>query len=255
MKLFRSLGLKKHRNQLLAVLFWLLVWEVLVLSVDNELLLPSPASVLLTLLDLIQTLDFWQTILYSSLRIIFGCLLAISTGLVFAIGAYRFLWVKDLLALPVKIMETIPVACFIIIALIWLHPQNLSILVAYMMVLPIIYSNVLQGLKSRDEKLLQMARVFGVSTWKKIKAIYAPAVRPFFLSAVTVGISFGWKAGIATEIIANSNHSIGERLYEAKLYWMTKEQLAWAVVIILISIFYEKTARMIMRLLQPQSET
>ncbi len=246
--------IKRYVIIMLTIFFWLIVWELITLSVDNELLLPSPAAVLITLFGLVQTFDFWQTILYSSLRILYGCALAIISGAAFAVVAYRLLWVKELLALPIKIMETIPVACFIIIALLWLHPQNLSVLVAYMMVLPMIYSNVLQGLKATDEKLLQMAQVFRIGIWKKIKAIYIPSVKPFFLSAVSVGIGFGWKAGIATEIIANSNHSIGERLYEAKLYWMTREQLAWAIVIILISIFYEKAAMLILRLLHSGSE-
>ncbi len=239
-------------RKLLAVVFWLIVWELFSLSIHEEILLPSPVAVFTTLFGLLQTLDFWQTIVYSSLRILLGCVLAVVTGTVFAAAAHRLLWIRELLVLPIKIMETIPVACFIIIALLWLHPRNLSILVAYMMVLPMIYSSVLQGLRSTDEKLLQMAFVFRLTVWKKVKAIYIPAVKPFFLNAVSVGIGFGWKAGIATEVIANSNQSIGERLYEARLYVMTKELLAWAVVIILISIFYEKAAMLILRLLHQE---
>jgi NitT/TauT family transport system permease protein len=116
-----------------------------------------------------------------------------------------------------------------------------------MMVLPMIYSNVIQGLNEADEKLLQMAQVFRLGLWKKAIAIYIPAVKPYLLTAVMVGLGFCWKAGIAAEVIGLPTGSIGAKLYEAKLYWMTKELLAWTVVIILISVIFEKMILLLLR--------
>jgi NitT/TauT family transport system permease protein len=109
------------------------------------------------------------------------------------------------------------------------------------MVLPVIYINFLEGLLSADKKLLQMAQVFDIGVPKKINAVYIPAVLPHFISAVSIGLGFSWKAGIAAEVIGIPSGSIGERLYEAKLYLMTKELFAWTIVIIFISIIFEKT--------------
>ena len=207
----------------------------------------SPIAVSQTLLVLVQNLDFWQTIFFSSLRIITGFAIALLSGTVLAILAYRFRLIEELVSPLMRIIKAMPVASFIILALVWIKSKNLSVLISFMMVLPMIYSSVEQGLIAADKKLLQMAQVFRLSLWKKAIAIYIPSVKPFFLTAVMVGLGFCWKAGIAAEVIGIPTGSIGARLYEAKLYMMTKELLAWTVVIILISIVFEKVIILLLR--------
>ncbi len=239
--------LGKYGLKLLAVLFWLLVWQLLSIRIGQELLLASPITVLKTLFEMVRSLDFWQTILFSSLRIILGFVLALLTGTLLAVLAYRFPLIEELISPLMRIIKAMPVASFIILALVWIKTKNLSVLISFMMVLPMIYAGVAQGLKAADEKLLQMAQVFDLGLWKKILAIYAPSVKPFFQTAVTVGLGFCWKAGIAAEVIGIPSGSIGAKLYEAKLYFMTKELLAWTVVIILISILFEKAVVLLLR--------
>jgi NitT/TauT family transport system permease protein len=237
----------KYGLKLFAVCFWIMIWELASILVGYELLLASPIAVLGTLLVLIRSLDFWQTILFSSLRIITGFVIALLSGTVLAILSYRFRLIEELVSPPMKIIKAMPVASFIILALVWIKSNNLSVLISFMMVLPMIYSNVIQGLNEADEKLLQMAQVFRLGLWKKAIAIYIPAVKPYLLTAVMVGLGFCWKAGIAAEVIGIPTGSIGAKLYEAKLYWMTKELLAWTVVIILISVIFEKMILLLLR--------
>jgi NitT/TauT family transport system permease protein len=240
---------KKYAYKLFAICFWLLIWELASIMVGNDILLASPIVVFKTLVVLTQSLDFWQTILFSSLRIIAGFVIALLTGTALAILSYRFRVALELISPIMKIIKAMPVASFIILALVWIRNENLSVLISFMMVLPMVYASVAQGLKAADEKLLQMAQVFRLGLWKKVTAIYIPSARPFFLTAVTVGLGFCWKAGIAAEVIGYPVGSIGAKLYEAKLYLMTKELLAWTVVIILISIMLEKV---IILLLHPE---
>ena len=49
-----------------------------------------------------------------------------------------------------------------------------------------------------------------------------------------------WKSGVAAEVIGLPSGSIGERLYDAKIYLNTGEVLAWTLVIVLISLACEK---------------
>jgi NitT/TauT family transport system permease protein len=239
---------KQYGLKIFAVCFWLLIWELLSRRIDNDIFLPSPMCVLGALLELSKSLDFWQTIMFSSLRIVFGFVLALSVGTVLAIGSHQSKVIRELIAPFMKLIKATPVASFIILALIWINKRNLSVLISFLMVVPMIYANVAQGLKATDEKLLQMAEVFHLSKLKKMIAIYIPAVSPYFISAVSVGLGFCWKAGIAAEVIGYPNGSIGERLYEAKLYLMIKELFAWTIVIIIISVLFE---RVVMWLLKP----
>jgi NitT/TauT family transport system permease protein len=242
-----NLLVKKIGLKLFVACFWLLVWELATIWVGQELFLASPLAVFRTLLILVRTMDFWQTILNSSLRIIAGFVIALLTGTILAILAYRFRLIEELVSPVMKIIKAMPVASFIILALVWIKTKNLSILISFMMVLPMIYSSVEQGLIATDQKLLQMAQIFRFSPWKKAIAIYIPSVKPFFRTAVVVGLGFCWKAGIAAEVIGYPAGSIGKKLYEAKLYWMTKELLAWTVVIILISVVFEKVVILLLR--------
>jgi NitT/TauT family transport system permease protein len=242
---FSQYGLK-----VFAVCFWLLIWEGVSRWIGQDILLVSPTTVLVTLFGLINRLEFWQTILFSSLRIVIGFLLALFTGMLLAVGAHKFRLIKELIAPLMKIIQAMPVASFIILALIWIDKENLSVLASFLMVMPLIYTNVAQGIMSADEKLLQMAKVFQLGWIKRLKAIYIPAVLPYLMSAVTVGLGLCWKAGIAAEVIGIPTGSIGERLYEAKLYLATNELFAWTIVIIVISILFEKAVMLLIKLIQ-----
>ncbi len=252
-EIFKNRRSKKSIDNLYkicAICFWLLVWELAGRYVDSDILLASPIQVLTTLGELIQRPDFWQTIAFSSLRIILGFILAVGVGIVLAVFSYGSRLFYELVAPFIKVIKATPVASFIILALVWITARNLSVLIAFLMVLPVIYSNVLQGLNSADEKLIQMADVFQLGTRKRIMAIFIPAVAPYLLSAISVGLGFGFKAGIAAEVIGYPAGSIGRRLYEAKLYLMTRELFAWSIVIILISVVFEKAVIHIIRLIQ-----
>ncbi len=237
----------KYLIKLSVVLFWLLVWEMISLKIGRELILPSPVLVAATLIEMVKRREFWEAILFSSLRILCGFFLALIFGVLLATGAYVNRVIKELFTPLMKIIQAMPVASFIILALLWLQAKNLSVLTTFLMVVPLVYSNVWQGLQETDEKLLQMAKVFHVSRIKKIIAIYTPSVMPYLLSAVSVGLGLGWKAGIAVEVIAYPSGSIGRHLYEAKLYAVTKEQFAWTIVIIVISILFERAVMFFLR--------
>jgi NitT/TauT family transport system permease protein len=230
-----------------AVCFWLLLWEIVSILIGQEILLASPVEVVKALIALSQSVDFWQAILFSSFRIILGFSLALLTGTVLAVASYKNRVVRELITPFLKIIQAMPVASFIILALVWVKARNLSVLASFLMVMPLIYANMIQGLEAADRKLLEMAKVFRLSRMKRIIAIYIPAVMPHFIAAVSVGVGLCWKAGIAAEVIGIPTGSIGERLYEAKLYLMTKELFAWTIVIIVISILFE---RAVMRLLR-----
>ena len=91
-----------------------------------------------------------------------------------------------------------------------------------------------------DYKLIEMAKVFDMSFMKKFRYIYISQVMPYFRAACGVSLGMCWKAGIAAEIIGIPKGSIGEHLYNAKVYLNTPELFAWTVVIIFVSILFEK---------------
>ncbi len=210
------------------------------MAVGIEILLVSPLAVAARLFALLREADFWSTVLFSMLRIAAGFFLGLAAGLLLAVAAGRFGAVETLLWPFVVTIKSVPVASFIIISLIWLSNSQLAVFISFLMVFPVIYSNVLQGIKSTDPQLLEMAALYRVKWRRKLFYIYLPGIRSYLISACSVALGMSWKAGIAAEVIGVVRGSIGEKLYEAKIYFMTSDLFAWTVVIVLLSVLFEK---------------
>ena len=226
--------------RVLAVAFWIAVWQGISLAVGSEILVASPARTFGALLSLLREGAFYRAVLGSLMRICAGFALALALGI--ALGALSFVvgWVRALLHPVVSVVKATPVASFVILALIWISSKNLSIFISFLMVFPIMYENMLAGLESADPKLLEMGRVFQLSRLSRIRAIYLPAAYPFLLSAARLSLGMCWKSGIAAEVIGQPRQSIGAELNQAKLFFNTPDLFAWTVTIIVVSVVFER---------------
>ena len=211
----------------LAVGFWLLVWQLAAVSVGQEILLASPLSTLARLSELIRTGPFWRSILFSLGHILAGYALAALAGTALAALAGR---VK-----PLAAMRSVPVASFVIAALIWVPSKRLSILITAVIALPVVYAGALDGLRQIDPKLSEMARVFRMTRWNRLRCVALPALLPSLSSALTVSMGLAWKSGVAAEVIGIPAGSIGEKLYKAKVYLATPDLFAWTLTIVIVS--------------------
>ena len=223
-----------------AVAVWLAVWELASLYIGQEILLVSPVSVLRRLTVLAVQSDFWGSIAFSFFRIIGGVLLASLCGTLLASLSAAFRFVRDLLAPAMAAIKAVPVASFIILVLIWVPSRNLSVVISFLMVLPVIYTNVLGGILSTDRKLLEMAQVFRIPLFRRIRYIYLSQLLPYLRTGFSLSLGLCWKAGVAAEVIGIPKGSIGEKLYEAKVYLETPDLFSWTLVIVLISVIFEK---------------
>ena len=240
--------MKNERLQrLLAAALAVAVWQAASMAVGSSLLLASPVQVAARLFALVPTMAFWQTVFFSLLRIAGGFLLALALAAVLALAAGRLRVVEILLQPYVLAIKSVPVASFIIICLIWMSTRQLAVFISFLMVFPVIYSNTLQGIKSADGALLEMARVYRVPFSRRLGYIYAPQVKPFLLSGCSVALGMSWKSGVAAEVIGVVGGSIGERLYEAKVYFQMTDLLAWTVVIVVCSVGFEKLVLWLLR--------
>ena len=222
------------------ILVWLFLWQMASVWLGHELLLVSPLRTLETLLGLIWQPDYWYSIGMSLYRIMLGFILAFLTGVAFSFLAWRIPFVHEFLAPVISVMKATPVASFIILALLWVGSSHLSTLCSFVMGMPIIYSNVYQGLHNIDPKLLEVGQIFQMSRRRQIQQILLPSLKPYLVSAFMVGVGFCWKSGVAAEVIGLPNHTIGMHLYNAKVYLETPELFAWTVTIIVLSVSIEK---------------
>ena len=141
-------------------------------------------------------------------------------------------------------MKSTPVVSFILIAIFLVDRHTIPSAITFMMVFPVLFENVREGISQTPKELLEMADVFGVSWVMKVKRIYIPAIKPFFFSALTTSVGLAVKAGVAAEVVAYIPDSIGKMLSDAKSYMEPADLLAWTVVIIAISLITEKAVHL-----------
>ena len=240
----------KWLKPLLAVLFWLLVWYLMSIWVHSPLLLASPIAVAQRLTELIVTPAFWLTIFRSLLGILAGFALAVVVGCLFASFSYHVPLIRDLFSPLLSIIKTIPVACFIILVLVWIKSAYIATAISFLMVLPIIYFNIYLGYHQVDEKLLEVAAVYHVPLMKKYRYLYLPMVLPQFFLSLQTGVAFAFKSGVAAEVIGLSRHTIGYMIYNAKVNLESADLLAWTVVIVLLSWLCEYLITVLVSLLK-----
>ncbi len=223
-----------------AIAFWLAVWEIASLLIGEELFLPSPISVLEALAASAVDLSFWSAVLFTLERIILGFIISLLSAVILAFLSYRWRILGILLEPIVKVVRATPVASIVILILVWVRSRNLSVVISFMMVFPVVYQNVLKGLCNTDRNLIEMADAYRIRTLKRIRYIYLPYLVPYLESAISISLGLAWKSGIAAEVIGLPDGSIGERVYEAKIYLSMPDLFASTVTVIILAFVFER---------------
>lgn len=221
------------------IAFWVVLWQIGAVLIDNPIFLVGPLDTIRVLSVLAVSPDFWAAIWFSFARISLGFLIAFAGGLLTGTLSCWKPIIDDFLAPPIHFMKSIPVASFVILALIWTGSKNLSVFISFIVVYPMIHVNTLAGLRSTDPKLLEMAKVFRVPIWRQAMSIYRISLYPYLASAMKTALGMGFKSGIAAEVIGVPTGSIGEGLYMSKIYLSTAELFSWTIVIICVSVLFE----------------
>ena len=215
--------------------FWLAVWMLVAALVAQPLILPGPGAVALALLRLVCDGGTWAILAGSGARILGGLALAAVCGGVLAGISSRSRAFAHLVAPALSFVKATPVACVVVLLLIWLGSARVSIAAVFLMALPGVYFSLAEGLAQVDKPLEQMFRLHGVRGWRLFCAHTWREVLPFVLSCAKAVIGMSWKAGVAAELIGMATGTVGERIYQAKLLIETADLLAWTVLVVAAS--------------------
>ena len=115
------------------------------------------------------------------------------------------------------------------------------------MVTPVVFFNVSKGITQTDPQLLEMARVFNVPLWRRVRYIYGKSVAPYLFSAAAIGMGLAWKSGISAELIGVVRGTIGGHLHRAQISILSADVYAWTIAIILISYALDKIFSLLLK--------
>lgn len=231
--------------------FWLAAWALAAALVAQPLILPGPGAVVVTLLRLVCDAGTWAILAGSGLRILGGLALATACGGVLAGVSVRSRTFARLVAPALSFVKATPVACVVVLLLIWLGSARVSIAAVFLMALPGVYFSLVEGLAQVNKPLEQMFRLHGVRGWRLFCAHTWREVLPFVLSCARAVIGMSWKAGVAAELIGMAVGTVGERIYQAKLLIETADLLAWTVLVVVASWACERVLVWLLRVSGP----
>jgi NitT/TauT family transport system permease protein len=217
----------------------ILVWE-LTARRYGAYVLPSPGAVVRGLGTIVETGELWRHTGASLYRITVGfggaLLLAVLMGLA------SFLWrparavVRDV----VTVLNSTSVFVWIVVSLIWFGLTDLApMFTTFMITLPVIGANVVEGVEGVDRRLLEMGQVYRLSGWEKFRAIVVPSTVPYLVAGMKVGFGLALKVSVVAEIFGVTS-GIGYIMNYSREILATQMVFVWALVMIAIMLLTDK---------------
>ncbi len=240
--------MQKTVKRIIAIIAWIIIWQLVAVIIHNKILLAGPIETIQTLVRLAGDPIFWQSVAATTGRILLGFLIGSVLGIILGYVAHIQEIAEIFLKPLVLALKSVPVASFVILLLIWFGNRNISLIIVAMVVFPILYTNTLEGLRSTDTKFLEMAKVFRMPKDRVIRYIFLPQLLPFWQGAFKLAIGMSFKSGIAAEVIGQPLGTIGNGLYQAKIYLETGELFAWTIVTVLVAFICERIVTLLLTL-------
>ena len=232
----------KAAKNVFSLVVILSIWEILALAVNDSYFLPDVIETGSALVNILVSGSFFKVVFTAFYRVFSGLMLGILAGASVAVLCHRFDIVNTVLSPIISIMKATPVACIIVLLWIRMNYTQIAVFVVVLMVLPIVWQNVYDGLKSIDKSMLEVTEVFELSRLEKIKVLIIPSVMTYLLPAIVTSVGLAWKAEVAAEIMTNSN--MGKLIYDFKtVSYDTASIFAWTVVIVTLSIIFESITK------------
>lgn len=232
--------MKKRLATLLSFLILLAGWQIIASLSDQPELIPSLPRLFKAFGELWLEAGFYYAIVSTVGRGVVGMglsLVAASvTAWLFARSALTYELFKPLLI----IMRSVPVISFILLALIFLNPEGIPLMIAFLTMYPLLTENLTKGMRSLHPGYASLMRLFRISRWNHLTQIIYPQLKPFLYSGLASAAGFGWRAIIMGEVLSQCSRGIGSEMKRAQNFIAVPDLIAWTLVAIAISYLFDK---------------
>lgn len=224
----------------LSILLIPVAWQLLSWQMAQPQLIPSFPDLVRALLRLVYTPGFLVSIGTTCLRACVGLLLSLAAASITAFLMNRSETVRLLFMPWLSLLRSVPVISFILLALIFLNPEMIPLLIAFLTMYPLLTENLLKGLMNRRDSWKMLARQFHLNAWNCLFQINYPQLKPYLFSGLASAAGFGWRAIIMGEVLSQCVDGIGKRMKEAQVFIDVPELIAWTLVAIVLSWLTDK---------------
>ncbi|MBQ6411105.1 MAG: ATP-binding cassette domain-containing protein [Atopobiaceae bacterium] len=226
--------------RLLAVVAWLVIWQLASFAVGSRLLLAGPLETVLCLAGLGVRREFWATVAFSLVRIAAGFVASFVLALALASIARRLRVVEEFVAVGLGAVKSVPVVCIVVLLLMFVGSRNVSAVAVFLVALPALYFAAFEALGNLDSGMGELLDACGVRGLRCVLGHVWPSMHPFLVATCKNVVGMSWKAGVAAELVGMPLGSMGERIYQTKLLLETGELFAWTIVVVVLAAVSER---------------
>jgi NitT/TauT family transport system permease protein len=202
-------------------------------------MLPGPQTVSYALWAEAQSgaLAFHLGATLARVVVAFVIAMAIGTALGVWMGRSRL---ADRLADPWLVaLLNLPALVIIVLAYVWAGLTETAAIVAVALnKLPNATVTVREGARSLDRQLDEMAHVFRMSRWVRLRHVLIPQLAPYLAAATRSGLSLVWKIVLIVELLGRPN-GVGFEIGIAFQLFDVTRILAYAIAFVLVMLAIE----------------
>lgn len=218
-------------------------WALAAEMVNNEVIIPTVSSTVVSILEIVRSKHFTRILTSTMSRSCISFLISIILAVFLGVFSGLSRVVHSLLVPLIALFKAVPTMAIIILALIWLGSSSASVLIGVVLVFPMLYESVVEGMLKVDAKLIQMANLYSVSKANMIIDIYMPAVYSYLSLVIGASLGLTLKAVIAGEVLGQPKFSIGGSLQLEKMYLNTSAVFAWIIIVVALSALLEQVIK------------
>lgn len=226
---------KSKVRQIAAVCGLLLLWQFASSMLHNDLLLPSPAAALESLLKILSDPASYEAILRTLYRVGKGLVLSFILALVLVILVERKPVFRDYLHPFVVITSSIPNVSYMILAIIWLGNEGSVTAVTMLVLFPVLFSGLYTAVAEESQALRDVEALYPETFFYALRYRLVPMLYLSGLRTLKTAAQLGFKVGVMAEILGAVRAGVGRQIHFADLNLDTASVLAWTVIIIILS--------------------
>jgi NitT/TauT family transport system permease protein len=224
---------------LISCLFFIILWQVIAVITNNDIYIPKLQQVSEAFKNIYMEQNFWKTILSSFYRTIISYVLALALSMILGILGAVYPFFRYLIQPLNSFAKTVPTMVLVVLLLVWFDKDITPFAVGFAIIFPVLYEGVRNSLLQIDKKLIDMTKIYEVSLIDKIKKIYVPIMKFYFMSIFVSTFSLTFKVVITGEVYGQPKFGIGSQIQLEKVNFNVSGIFAWIVIIVFISIVLE----------------
>lgn len=238
---------KDKKYEIISVFVLLIIWEAAAIKMNNEIYIPRIEEVLKSILAIIQGQSFKWNLLSSIYRTVISFMSAYILAVVLGVLSLMYPIFKSFFKPINSVGKTIPTMVLVVLALVWFDKDKAPFVVGFAIVFPILYEGVMSALNNVDKNIMEMCKIYNVSTKEKIKKIYYPAIK-FYTTGIFVStFSLAFKVVVAGEVHGQPKYGVGAAIQLEKMNFNITAIFAWIILIALMSIVLDKVNKIILK--------